>query len=307
MKTFRDIEKLPQIKGSVVTIGNFDGIHLGHQKIIAQLKEHAEKLKVPSVVISFNPTPQNFFGADHAVLSSYEEKDFFLSSLGINYHIVINFNKEFSNINAQTFIEEFLLRKLNIKLCLVGDDFRFGKNRVGDFSLLQENGVKHGFAVEETATIEHNQIRISSTRIRECLQQNNLEETKKLLGRSYSISGKIVRGQQRGRTINFPTINILPNRSKSPVSGVFAVKVKLSGQTYFGICNAGHKPTVNGREFLFETHIFDFEKDVYEQFAEIDFLKHVRPEKKFNSFEELKDQIEKDVFVAKKFFKLTSS
>ncbi len=307
MKTFRDIEKLPQIKGSVVTIGNFDGIHLGHQKIIAQLKEHAEKLKVPSVVISFNPTPQNFFGADHAVLSSYEEKDFFLSSLGINYHLVINFNKEFSNINAQTFIEEFLLRKLNIKLCLVGDDFRFGKNRVGDFSLLQENGDKHGFAVEETATIEHNQIRISSTRIRECLQQNNLEETKKLLGRSYSISGKIVRGQQRGRTINFPTINILPNRSKSPVSGVFAVKVKLSGQTYFGICNAGHKPTVDGREFLFETHIFDFEKDVYEQFAEIDFLKHVRPEKKFNSFEELKDQIEKDVIVAKKFFKLTSS
>ncbi len=307
MKTFRDIEKLPQIKGSVVTIGNFDGIHLGHQKIIAQLKEHAEKLKVPSVVISFNPTPQNFFGADHAVLSSYEEKDFFLSSLGINYHLVINFNKEFSNINAQTFIEEFLLRKLNIKLCLVGDDFRFGKNRVGDFSLLQENGDKHGFAVEETATIEHNQIRISSTRIRECLQQNNLEETKKLLGRNYSISGKIVRGQQRGRTINFPTINILPNRSKSPVSGVFAVKVKLSGQTYFGICNAGHKPTVDGREFLFETHIFDFEKDVYEQFAEIDFLKHVRPEKKFNSFEELKDQIEKDVIVAKKFFKLTSS
>ncbi len=307
MKTFRDIEKLPQIKGSVVTIGNFDGIHLGHQKIIAQLKEHAEKLKVPSVVISFNPTPQNFFGADHAVLSSYEEKDFFLSSLGINYHLVINFNKEFSNINAQTFIEEFLLRKLNIKLCLVGDDFRFGKNRVGDFSLLQENGDKHGFAVEETATIEHNQIRISSTRIRECLQQNNLEETKKLLGRNYSISGKIVRGQQRGRTINFPTINILPNRSKSPVSGVFAVKVKLSGQTYFGICNAGHKPTVNGREFLFETHIFDFEKDVYEQFAEIDFLKHVRPEKKFNSFEELKDQIEKDVIEAKKFFKLTSS
>jgi riboflavin kinase/FMN adenylyltransferase len=307
MKTFRDIEKLPQIKGSVVTIGNFDGVHLGHQKIIAQLKEHAEKLKVPSVVISFNPTPQNFFGADHAVLSSYEEKDFFLSSLGINYHLVINFNKEFSNINAQTFIEEFLLRKLNIKLCLVGDDFRFGKNRVGDFSLLQENGVKHGFAVEETATIEHNQVRISSTRIRECLQQNNLEETKKLLGRSYSISGKIVRGQQRGRTINFPTINILPNRSKSPVSGVFAVKVKLSGQTYFGICNAGHKPTVNGREFLFETHIFDFEKDVYEQFAEIDFLKHVRPEKKFNTFEELKDQIEKDVIEAKKFFKLTSS
>jgi riboflavin kinase/FMN adenylyltransferase len=307
MKTFRDIEKLPQIEGSVVTIGNFDGIHLGHQKIIAQLKEHAEKLKVPSVVISFNPTPQNFFGADHAVLSSYEEKDFFLSSLGINYHLVINFNKEFSNINAQTFIEEFLLRKLNIKLCLVGDDFRFGKNRVGDFSLLQENGVKHGFAVEETATIEHNQIRISSTRIRECLQQNNLEETKKLLGRSYSISGKIVRGQQRGRTINFPTINILSNRSKSPVSGVFAVKVKLSGQTYFGICNAGHKPTVNGREFLFETHIFDFEKDVYEQFAEIAFLKHVRPEKKFNSFEELKNQIEKDVIVAKKFFKLTSS
>ena len=307
MKTFRDIEKLPQIEGSVVTIGNFDGIHLGHQKIIAQLKEHAEKLKVPSVVISFNPTPQNFFGADHAVLSSYEEKDFFLTSLGINYHLVINFNKEFSNINAQTFIEEFLLRKLNIKLCLVGDDFRFGKNRVGDFSLLQENGVKHGFAVEETATIEHNQIRISSTRIRECLQQNNLEETKKLLGRSYSISGKIVRGQQRGRTINFPTINILPNRSKSPVSGVFAVKVKLSGQTYFGICNAGHKPTVNGREFLFETHIFDFEKDVYEQFAEIVFLKHVRPEKKFNSFAELKDQIEKDVIEAKKFFKLTSS
>jgi riboflavin kinase/FMN adenylyltransferase len=307
MKTFRDIEKLPQIKGSVVTIGNFDGIHLGHQKIIAQLKEHAEKLKVPSVVISFNPTPQNFFGADHAVLSSYEEKDFFLSSLGINYHLVINFNKEFSNINAQTFIEEFLLRKLNIKLCLVGDDFRFGKNRVGDFSLLQENGVKHGFAVEETATIEHNQIRISSTRIRECLQQNNLEETKKLLGRSYSISGKIVRGQQRGRTINFPTINILSNRSKSPVSGVFAVKVKLSGQTYFGICNAGHKPTVDGREFLFETHIFDFEKDVYEQFAEIDFLKHVRPEKKFSSIEELKDQIERDVIVAKKFFKLTSS
>jgi len=307
MKTFRDIEKLPQIEGSVVTIGNFDGIHLGHQKIIAQLKEHAKKLKVPSVVISFNPTPQNFFGADHAVLSSYEEKDFFLSSLGINYHLVINFNKEFSNINAQTFIEEFLLRKLNIKLCLVGDDFRFGKNRVGDFSLLQENGVKHGFAVEETATIEHNQIRISSTRIRECLQQNNLEETKKLLGRSYSISGKIVRGQQRGRTINFPTINILSNRSKSPVSGVFAVKVKLSGQTYFGICNAGHKPTVDGREFLFETHIFDFEKDVYEQFAEIVFLKHIRPEKKFNSFEELKDQIEKDVIEAKKFFKLTSS
>ena len=307
MKTFSDIENIPQIEGSVVTIGNFDGIHLGHQKIITQLKEYAEKLKVPSVVISFNPTPQNFFGADHATLSSNEEKDFFLSGLGINYHLVINFNKEFSNISAQSFIEEILLRKLNIKLCLVGDDFRFGKNRVGDFSLLQENGAKHGFAVEETATIEHDKTRISSTRIRECLQQNNLEETKELLGRSYSISGKVVKGQQRGRTINFPTINILPNRSKSPVSGVFAVEVRLSDQSYFGICNAGQKPTVNGREFLFETHIFDFEKDVYEQFAEIVFLKHIRPEKKFNSFEELKNQIEKDVVKAKNFFKLTSS
>ncbi len=307
MQLIRGLQNLDKNNGSVVTIGNFDGVHIGHQKIIAELVKKSKELKLPSTLISFMPTPQCFFGHDQATLSNFKEKHLLLEQLYLDKHLLIRFNQHFSQIEAQAFIQEILLDRLNMKHCIIGDDFRFGKNRKGDFKLLQDLSKKNNFSVDSTQSILCDKYRISSSKIRELLSDGEITLANKMLGREFSISGKIIHGEKKGRSINFPTINIPIRRTISPVLGVFAVEVLLDGRSHQGVCNIGSRPTVDDKKTLLEVFIFDFSADVYGQCAKVFFKHKIRDEQKFDSFNALKQQIEKDTQTAKSFFNLPSS
>ena len=299
MKLIRGLQNLKPHLGSVVTIGNFDGVHIGHQKIIKKLVEKAHTMNLPSVLISFSPTPQCFFGHAQATLSSFKQKHALLASLRLDEHLLINFNTPFSQLTANAFIQQILLDKLNVKHCLIGDDFRFGANRTGDFSLLQT----FDFEVEKTPAVLYNFDRVSSSKIRQTLKEGDFDLTSQLLGREFSISGKIIHGQKQGRTIGFPTINIPIKRKISPLLGVFAVNVELNNEIYNGVCNLGKHPTTGGETILLEVFLFDFNRQVYGRNAKVIFKYKIRNEQKFDSFSALKQQIKSDVKDAKLLFK----
>ncbi len=305
MELIRGLVNLSNLSGCVVTIGNFDGLHLGHQKIIKNLVDKAKELSLPSVVISFKPTPQQFFGAKQALISSFRQKHTILDSLGVDKHLLIEFNQNFSKISAQDFVVDILLEKLKTQYLLIGDDFRFGANRTGDFAMLENFAKKHNFLVENTNSIEFNNVRISSSQIREHLKHGEFGRAKSMLGRGFNICGKIIHGKQLGRTIDFPTINISIKRETSPVLGVFAVTVVIDKSRYQGVANIGSRPTVNGKGVLLEVYIFNFNKDVYGKTADVVFEKKIRDEEKFDSFDELKQQIKLDANNAKDYFGIT--
>jgi riboflavin kinase/FMN adenylyltransferase len=303
MQLIRGLHNLKNHAGSVVTIGNFDGVHVGHEKIVLRLVESAKALGLPSVLISFSPTPQCFFGREQATLSNFKEKHQLLSRLGVDEHLLIYFNQDFSKLEAKDFIQQVLLDKLNMKHCLIGDDFRFGKKRQGDLALLQSLSKTKGFSVENTQSVLCNDCRASSSEIRTLLAHGDLGAVTQMLGREFSISGKIIHGQQKGRTIGFPTINIPIKRKISPVLGVFATTVEIQGSVFQGVCNIGNRPTINGKEILLEVFLFDFDRDVYGIEVKVVFKHKIRDEEKFDSFEALKQQIELDTQQAKAFFK----
>ena len=302
MNIVRGLHNLKTHSGSAVTIGNFDGIHLGHQQIIKKLVASAKKLRLKSVLLSFTPTPQYFFGQQQASLTNFKEKHRLLSDLALDEHLLIDFNQAFAELSASAFVRQILLDKLNIKHCLIGDDFRFGKNRQGDFDLLKNLSATNGFSVESIQSVICADGRVSSSKIRGALGAGNISKAAQMLGREFSISGKIIRGQQKGRTIGFPTINIPIKRNISPVLGVFAVNIKLSGATYNGVCNIGKRPTVGGEKTLLEVFVFNFDEDVYNAQAEVIFKHKIRNEQKFDSFEALKMQIQLDAQTAKEYF-----
>ena len=304
MQFIRGLHNLKNHAGSVVTIGNFDGVHVGHEKIILRLVESAKALGLPSVLISFSPTPQCFFGREQATLSNFKEKHQLLDRLGVDKHLLIYFNQTFSELKAKDFIQQVLLDKLNMKHCLIGDDFRFGKKRQGDLGLLQSLSKTKGFSVENTQSVLCNDCRASSSEIRTLLAHGDLAAVTQMLGREFSISGKIIHGQQKGRTIGFPTINIPIKRKISPVLGVFATTVEVQGSVFQGVCNIGNRPTINGEEILLEVFLFDFDRDVYGLEAKVVFKHKIRDEEKFDSFKALKQQIELDTQQAKAFFKV---
>ncbi|HAD99492.1 MAG TPA: bifunctional riboflavin kinase/FAD synthetase [Gammaproteobacteria bacterium] len=304
MQFIRGLHNLKNHAGSVVTIGNFDGVHVGHEKIILRLVESAKALGLPSVLISFSPTPQCFFGREQATLSNFKEKHQLLDRLGVDKHLLIYFNQTFSELKAKDFIQQVLLDKLNMKHCLIGDDFRFGKKRQGDLGLLQSLSKTKGFSVENTQSVLCNDCRASSSEIRTLLAHGDLAAVTQMLGREFSISGKIIHGQQKGRTIGFPTINIPIKRKISPVLGVFATTVEVQGSVFQGVCNIGNRPTINGEEILLEVFLFDFDRDVYGFEAKVVFKHKIRDEEKFDSFKALKQQIELDTQQAKAFFKV---
>ena len=304
MQFIRGLHNLKNHAGSVVTIGNFDGVHVGHEKIILRLVESAKALGLPSVLISFSPTPQCFFGREQATLSNFKEKHQLLDRLGVDKHLLIYFNQTFSELKAKDFIQQVLLDKLNMKHCLIGDDFRFGKKRQGDLGLLQSLSKTKGFSVENTQSVLCNDCRASSSEIRTLLAHGDLAAVTQMLGREFSISGKIIHGQQKGRTIGFPTINIPIKRKISPVLGVFATTVEIQGSVFQGVCNIGNRPTINGKEILLEVFLFDFDRDVYGIEVKVVFKHKIRDEEKFDSFEALKQQIELDTQQAKAFFKV---
>ena len=322
MRLIRGLYNIPtDFSGCVATIGNFDGVHLGHQAILQQLKKQGEKHGLPTVVMMFEPQPREFFAPDQAParLANMSEKLQDLASFGIDYVLCLPFNQKLRSMSADQFIQSILLDGLKISHLIVGDDFRFGCDRTGDYQLLQTVGSKAGFSVEDTKTFELEGERVSSTRVRECLSANDLESASELLGRLYRMSGRIGYGRQLGRTIGVPTANVILQRNKLPMTGVYAVKateitvaachespvLDQGGKTveWQGVANIGIKPTVAGTpEPSLEVHIFDFSDDLYGKRLTIEFCQKIREEKKFNGLDELKAAIANDMQVAREFF-----
>lgn len=292
--------------GCVATIGNFDGVHIGHQTILRQLLVQSKQYQLPALVISFDPQPQEFFsGKDFVRLTRCRDKAELLQLEGINRILVIYFNQEFSQLSADDFVEKILIKRLGIKYLLVGDDFCYGKNRQGNYQHLTQKAEQCGFQLESIQTIESDSERVSSTRIRKALELGDMESVKTMLDRSYWISGHVQHGAKKGRTIGFPTANIPLHRNIPAVRGVYAVKLwkKKQNLAFNGVANIGFRPTVGGNKALLEVHLFDFDEDLYGQLVHVNFLHKIRDEKKFDSFELLKQQISHDVEIAKAYFK----
>ncbi|KAA6208060.1 bifunctional riboflavin kinase/FAD synthetase [Avibacterium paragallinarum] len=315
MQLIRGLNHLPPAlqQGCALTIGNFDGVHLGHQAVLRHLREKATALSLPMVVMLFEPQPSEYFMGDKAPprLMRLRDKLSALADLGVDYVVRIKFNRAFASLSAEQFIQEYLVQRLKVKFLSIGDDFRFGAGRQGDFALLQQAGEKYGFTVEDNCSFQLNEQRISSTAIRQALVEDDLALAQQLLGKPYCIYGRVVQGNKLGRTIGFPTANIRLQRQVNPVKGVYAVKVKLpNGAEYKGVANIGRRPTINGVKQLLEVHLFDFKQDIYGQPLQVELCDKIRDEVKFPSFDSLKEQIAKDVEVAKDYFsqaKRTSS
>ena len=306
MQLVRGIHNIrPEDNGCVLTIGNFDGVHKGHQRVISALVAKAKALNCIAAVLVFEPQPQELFAPDKAParLCRLRDKYSLLAELGVQRLICVNFTRKFANQSAEQFIEHLLVEKLGIKHLIVGDDFHFGKNRVGDFTMLTQAGKKFGFAVSDTASCKMANCRVSSTAIRAALEKDNLTDVENMLGRPYSIIGKVFHGDKRGRQLGFPTANVLLKRRKSPLSGVFAVKVKTVDGIFNGVANIGTRPTVNGDRQQLEVHIFNFNADLYGQCIEVIIKKKLRQVMKFDSLAALTAQIKLDSEQAKEQLK----
>ena len=306
MEFIRGLAQLrPRHLGCVATIGNFDGVHLGHQAVLQQLATKAKALQLPTVVIIFEPQPQEFLIPDKAParLTRLREKIMVMRHHQVDRILGLRFNPQFANLSASDFIAQILVKGLDIQHLVVGDDFCFGKQRQGNFATLLEAGKQHGFTLESQKTFILGNGRVSSTRVRQALMQGDLQNVKTLLGRPYSLWGRIRYGQQMGRQIGFPTANIFLHRQISPLIGVFAVLVHgLKNKPLAGVANLGTRPTVDGHQLLLEVHLFDFDKTIYGHRVEIEFVKKLRDEQRFASFEALKQQIIIDVQKAKAVF-----
>jgi len=302
MELIRGLHNLSKLSGCILTIGNFDGVHVGHQKILKKLVATAKKQGLPSLVISFSITPETFFGRPKARISNFRDKHLFLQSLGVNKHLLIKFNKAFSEISATDFVNKILIEKIGVRHCLIGDDFRFGKDREGDFSMLQKASLENSFTVEKISGVSVNGLRVSSSKIRRLLENADFKAAETFLGRPFAISGKVACGEQIGRKIGFPTANIAIKRKLSPVLGVYSVHIEHMSKIYTGVCNVGKRPTLGGTKPLLEVFIFDFDQEIYGDYLTIFFKQKCRDEKKFGSFDELKEQIQKDVDKSKLFF-----
>lgn len=291
-----------------VTIGNFDGLHLGHKAMLTRLQEVAKARGLPSCVLSFEPHPREFFTPDQAParLSSLREKADCLRRLGIDRLHIFRFNRAFSALTAEDFIEQVLGRTLQTRYVLVGDDFRYGAKRAGDFSLLKQAGQALGFEAEFLPTVEFAGERASSTAVREALATGDLAHAARLLGRSYSISGHVVHGDKLGRDIGYPTANIQLKHNRPPMMGVFAVELYgLNGAPLPGVASLGKRPTVKSPDAapVLEVHLFDFDADIYGRHVQVDFLHKLRDEEKYPDLDTLVAQIGRDVENAKHYLK----
>jgi riboflavin kinase/FMN adenylyltransferase len=283
---------------SVVTIGSFDGVHLGHQAILQQVTATAAMLGLPSVVMTFEPQPQEYFSGEKAParLMRLREKIDALLEFGIDRVVCLQFNRVLRTLTSSEFIDQVLVDGLSIKHLIVGDDFRFGCDRSGDFKMLVEFGKSCDFDVQDTKTLEIDNERVSSTRVREFLQQADFGRASQLLGRPFSIKGRVVYGQQVGRKLGFPTANVQLNRYAAPLTGVYAVLVDIDGVRYQGAANVGVRPTVGDLvKPILEVHLLDFSGDLYGQRIEVEFMHKIRDETKFTTLDKLVETIRQDV------------
>ena len=312
MIIFEETNRFSQLQEScVATIGKFDGVHLGHQLILDQLKQKAEQFDLPSLVILVEPHPEEFFAQDAdscpARLTILQEKIGLLESFGIDFVLQLKFDQQLSELSAEDYIADILVGGLGVKSFIVGNDFRFGHQRKGDFELLSEAGKQFGFEVVETAAYERNGHRISSTYIREQLAKADFTLVEQLLGRPYSIKGEVVQGKQLGTDLGFPTCNIKPQRMRIPLHGVYACEVRLVDRYRPAAVNIGYRPTVTeSGEALLEAHILDFNEDLYGKTIEVIFRQKIREETKFSGLEELKRHISADVEQVRELFGVTS-
>jgi riboflavin kinase/FMN adenylyltransferase len=291
---------------TVVTIGNFDGVHLGHQALIASVVDYAKKYDLNSCVVSMQPLASQYFMGKSNVplLTPFKCKYHLIKALKVDNYCLLNFNKNLAGLSAIDFIESILLKGLNAQHIIIGDDFRFGKNRVGDIALLKQYCKPRGVTVAHINTVfEKDNARISSSLIRKHLEKSEFDSVEQTLGRRFSILGRISKGKQLGRTLGFPTINIKLKNRAVPINGIFCVKVKFSqGETYQGAASIGTRPTVNGKTNILEVFILDFNKQVYGQNVEVLFYHKIRNEVKFDSLSELKQKINDDVLKTRHFF-----
>lgn len=301
MNLIRGIDQLgDEHRPCVASIGNFDGVHLGHQHIIKTLLSKAKDYSVPATVITFEPLAKEFFAPKSVQrLTSIEQRSQLLIDQGVTQVLCIDFNADFASYTPSGFVEDVLVNGLDIKHLSVGDDFRFGRDRQGNFSLLESLGQQLGFQVHAHDTFEIDGQRVSSGRVRQALADSNFALAKQLLGRAYCIDGLVSRGQQLGRTIDFPTANIVLPTMLTPLSGVFSIRAYWQGRSLDGVANVGTRPTVDGKQNRLEVHLFDFDDDLYDQMLSVEFVAKIRDEKKFDSLDMLKAQIVKDAQAAK--------
>ena len=307
MEIIRGIHNLkPRHRGCVVTMGNFDGVHLGHQLILQQVKASSQEMGAPSLLICFEPQPKEFFDAYNAParLTRFREKVGLLAEYGVDLVLCLKFDELTRSMSPQAFIS-LLVNDLRLKALFAGDDARFGNDRSGDFDLLLAAGKQSGFEVTNLYTLTVGAERVSSTRIRECLANGDFNMAQQLLGRPYSITGKVVYGRQLGRTLDAPTANIQLHRDRAPIDGVYAVEIEGLDITLTGVANVGVRPTLNEATLkpILEVHIFDFAGTIYGKTVKVIFRAKIREEKKFTGLEALKSAIREDMLVARQFFK----
>lgn len=300
---------MPKLSGSVVTDGMFDGVHLGHQKILRKVANEAASLQLPSVLLTYWPHPRHILlpGTEKLkILTSLEEKAVLVAEQGIDYMLVLEFDSEFSRISHETFVRQILVEGLQTRKIIVGYDHRFGLNRLGNVDYLKESGLRFDFEVTEIGKQEIEDIAISSTKIRYSLQHHLIEEAAQFLGREYSLTGTVVKGDQRGRQIGYPTANLEISEPHKliPADGVYATKVMVEGRTFGSMTNIGYRPTVDGLHHKIETHLFDFEEDLYGKELVLAFFGPIRNEIRFSGLEELKSRLALDELASRKILGL---
>lgn len=288
-----------------LAIGNFDGVHLGHQKIIDELIEYSKINNCSSAILSFKPHPRQFFSDEYRnfQIISEEEKIYLLNKQGIDHYFSLLFDENIALMPPKDFITKILTEKLHSKHLIVGYDFKFGKNREGNASLLQEQSKKLGFGIDiiRPITSNYNSVVYSSSQIREFIRNGNVEKANLFLGRNWSMQGTVIKGDRRATAINFPTANLVPGELIHPKKGVYAIRVRCINKWSNGIANFGERPTVDGKKLLLEAHLFEFNQDIYGKELTVEFLTFIREEKKFDNFASLAEQIQKDIQLVKAY------
>jgi riboflavin kinase/FMN adenylyltransferase len=307
MQVHRDLAQLPEFKHAVITIGTFDGVHKGHQQIINQLKATAAAVGGETVIITFHPHPRKIvgnYGGNVALLNTLDEKIRLLNEAGINHLVVVPFTEIFANQSAEAYCKDFIYQYFKPSKIIIGYDHRFGKNRSGDYHLLEKMGEILGFEVIEISAQILNEITVSSTKVRQALLEHDIATANQLLGYPYFFEGTVVAGNQLGRTIGYPTANIaiVTEEKLVPANGVYAVTVnsqRSTANSYKGMMNIGIRPTIDGKARVIEVNIFDFNEDIYNQTIQVHIHAYIRGEVKFNGLDTLKNQLKEDAVQAK--------
>lgn len=308
MRIFDDLSKITKDENTVLTLGTFDGIHMGHRKILEKVKKKAASSGCRSLLITFDPHPRKIITPDYDIklLTNLKEKTKLIEDTGIENLLIINFTKEFSQITSEEFVKEYLLKKIGVKEIVIGYDHHFGKGRNGDANTLRRLGVEYNFIVTMVDPIKVNGETVNSTAVRKALAEGNIKKVNSYLGRNYSFAGKVVEGDKRGRTLGFPTANIkAENHDKLlPALGIYAVRFSFDGETHNGLMSVGNRPTFySAGETVVEVWLYDFDRDIYGRDVNVEIIEFIRGEERFSSADELISQMQKDKLKGSEIFR----